>query len=349
MDRKKAPFQDITSRFAAALPPTPSSRRRAKAPGGAMGEKKRLRVVDNSRSTNRALPSSLPPSSPPRPTSPSIGAPLDEFETGLDPFIDDENDVSFGRSDFESLSDKGEVDEDSDAENRAPANQSDPFGFFAIERKLKAERDAQPHPAPHHASAIEHYPARLTDDKGRDDGRLMPATPHKPKAGKPSMESAAISLGSGVTTIPSSPSPVKGTPGLVGRAGNEQSPSLRRKHGSPGESSESDEESPPKKKTNPSPGDTPLRRSARHRPVKPDAARPARKITSTKTTSTKKKAVKGKGKRRKEEADEEQEEEEEHQGQVDKVSRQDAERKARVEYFKKLDHYSFEKEDVYVV
>jgi hypothetical protein len=107
-----------------------------------------------------------------------------------------EDAAPYGLDDFGTMLPSDE-EGDPAAENHAPANMSDPFGFFAVERKLKAEREVQP---------LALRAARYTDDKERDDGLVMPSTPHKPTLGKRGLSHALSPTG---TSLASSPSPVK--------------------------------------------------------------------------------------------------------------------------------------------
>ncbi|KAJ7104582.1 hypothetical protein C8R43DRAFT_1114578 [Mycena crocata] len=282
-DSRKRPFQDITDRFIS-TPPTARPKRKPKTPGGALGEKLRLRVKESTKSTANAFPSSLPPSSPPLYSSSSRGVPLLSSEDEVAQEMQQEE--TYGRYEL-GIMQPSDEDFDEDAENRAPANNSDPFGFFAVERKLKAKRDALPlQPAALRAS-------RLTDDRERDDGRVMPLTPHKPKVGKRTLSANAD------PSLPSSPSPVKGA--------------------------DTDDGAPKSKKARAS---VPPRRSTRAQnkpPVKEKKKRVRKAPAKTK-------AVKDN------DSDED-----------DPQEKFDAERQARLEYYKQLDEYSFEKETVYVV
>ncbi|KAJ7287042.1 hypothetical protein C8J57DRAFT_1282647 [Mycena rebaudengoi] len=320
----KRPFQDITDRFLSrpVLPPSPTKRPQRK-PGGALGEKLRLKATES-----RPFPSSLPPSSPPLYSSSSRGLPLDlgsEDEVLQEIHVEntgqDDNDLGFIIP--------SDDDADDDAENRAPANLSDPFGFFAVERKLKAERDVMPPPLLRHS--------RLTDDKERDDGLHMPSTPHKPKPGKRKLDPESASAAS-------TPSPIKHRSPL-GDSDDAELEELEpvlfalRAKGKAKEIEQDDSDAPKTKKPRRSESAEPevvlpARRSTRvktSKPVSKDDPKPkkrARKAVSTKT----------KGKKKAPDDDEN-----------DDTEKWERERIARLEYFRKLADYSIEKENVYVV
>ncbi|KAJ7099478.1 hypothetical protein B0H15DRAFT_944894 [Mycena belliarum] len=357
---RKRPFQDITDRF---VSPQPSkSRRKPKTPGGALGERLRLRVIENTAklaATPDGFPSSLPPSSPPLYSSSSRGGrvPLlsSEGEVAREMHRADHEELyQYGRDDFASMDDN-ENEYDEDAENRAPATNSDPFGFFAVERRLKAERAAQPVPA----ALPRQPPARATDDRERDDGRLMPTTPHKPKPGKRAAATADTVLGPGseAPSLSSSPSPIKhaearaspdgsmDTSGELFPArvqtrrradGDEENAPPRRKKPRRSESPEVALPLPPRRNTcaqSAAQKETQAQKSKSAKDdVKPRSnTRATRKAPPKTKPRAKKKAVK------------------DNDSDDDQQEKFDAERRARVEYFRKLDDYSFEKENVYVV
>ncbi|KAK7057694.1 hypothetical protein R3P38DRAFT_1183697 [Favolaschia claudopus] len=319
---QKRPFQDITDRF---LSPR---KRKPKTPGGAFGEKLRLRVAEK-----KIFPSSLPPSSPPLYQSSSSARELpalnseDEVVRGMRVEEDEEERAPFGHEDFGTM--LPSEDGDSDAENRLPANLSDPFGFFAVERKLKAQREVEP--------MLVH--TRYADDKERDDGLVMPPTPHKPVIGKRRF-SNVVSPRSGSGT----PSPVKGD----GAGDSNMSAS----HGDislVADEHEVEEEDvePKKKRARKSAEEVlPMRRSTRTQSKTPAAEQKERMLSKPKKPvrkATAKAKEKGKSKVKKVVVKVETNDSE------DEQEKFTAERQARLEYFKKLDDYSFEKENVYVV
>ncbi|KAJ7601932.1 hypothetical protein B0H17DRAFT_1122760 [Mycena rosella] len=331
----KRPFQDITERFV-----SPRPKRKPKTPGGALGEKLRLRIIETTKSKSNAFPSSLPPSSPPLYSESSVsearGVPLRSSQREVH---DDEGDegeephgygYGYGHDDFGSLL-PSDDDADADAENRAPtpAPLSDPFGFFAVERRLKAERKILPPPPP---------AARPTDDKERDDGRVMPSTPHKPKVGKSANSNPNV-FSPATTSLVSSPSPVK-------------TGDRRRTRADADEDDDDDENAPPtRKKARPNPEAAAPRRSTRGKnSIKAEKAAPASK-PKPKTRPARKAPAKAAGKATAKAAGKKKEKAVETNDDADdeQAEKFEAERQARLEYFKRLEDYSFEKENVYVV
>ncbi|KAJ7727896.1 hypothetical protein B0H16DRAFT_1589644 [Mycena metata] len=323
----KRPFQDITDRFIS----SPRPKRKPKIPGGALGEKLRLRVIE----TTKPFPSSLPPSSPPLYSSSSHGLPLLNSEDEVAQEVHDE--PVFGRDDFGSmlLSDE---DGDEDAENRPPETLSDPFGFFAVERKLKAEREVIPIAA--------QRASRLTDDKERDDGLVMPPTPHKPALGKRRLSATADVLSPAATSL-GSPSPLKG----VGTHHSNEQSDMNTSYETLLQERDVDDDgddAPPKSKRARQSSETslPPRRSTRGQ-SKPTAKEKEKKAVAkpkrARAAPAKAKVgATGKGKGKKKVV-------EDNDSDDDPQEKFEAERQARLEYFRKLDDYSFEKENVYVV
>lgn len=175
----KRPLQDITDRFVANTPGTPSPirpKRKPKTPGGALGVKIKSRTNPN------LFPSSLPPSSPlPKSSSSSHVLPSfdlhSEDEDEAEQLEHDENDIPFyGQVDFTSDSPPSDPCYSDGEATSTAANISDPFGFFAVERKLKLERDDVT--SRHHAPASSSL--RTLDPEDGDD-ISMPPTPRKPK------------------------------------------------------------------------------------------------------------------------------------------------------------------------
>lgn len=212
LPRQKQPLQDITDRFAPDAAdyhhvPTPRPKRRAKAPIGTLGQ--RLKA--------RHAPSSLPPSSP----IPSSSQFPDSLPTITSDFADQ---YGGGGGQFDHEEDEDNLDFDNehygddDDENMNPqlspskdiANLSDPFGFFAVEKKIKAER-ILPKPQPRYRGQP---PPRIITVDDPEERLEMPPRPHKqrvgkrPAAGSPGRSSAGVfSPRSG--SMPSTPSPVK--------------------------------------------------------------------------------------------------------------------------------------------
>ncbi|KAJ6491684.1 hypothetical protein C8R47DRAFT_437077 [Mycena vitilis] len=311
----KRPFADITDRF---VSPAPRLKRKPKTPGGALGEKLRLRVIE----TTKAFPSSLPPSSPPLYSSSSRGLPLLGSEDEVAQEVNEDVPL-YGHEDFGTMLPSEDDECDSDAENRAPANLSDPFGFFAVERKLKAERALEP--------AVAHH-GRVTDDKERDDGLVMPPTPHKPGPGKRRL-SHVFSPES--ASLVSSPSPLKGRYSDANTSRNVLMAEV-----------DEEEDTPPKRKKARQSSETslPPRRSTRGQTkavAEKKNAAPKPK-TRARKAAPKPSAAKPRSKGKKKAVEEDDEDD-------DAQEKFEAERQARLEYFRKLEDYSFEKENVYVV
>lgn len=238
----KQPFQDITDQFTTlsdTLPttfpslniPTPKPKRRVRAPGGTLGAKLRA-----ARNPGPGIPSSLPPSSPP---SASSRLPWDENEhdenahpldilTSDNPADDELPNFEF-QFDLENAP-EGEGDDpiadapeewaqDEDEPALDPANMSDPFGFFAVEKQLKADRAANPAtgtgatvraryrgaPPPAIDTTVPDPPAR--------EGLVTPPTPHKRvdkrrAVASPSQSSDGF-FNPNTSSMPSTPSPAK--------------------------------------------------------------------------------------------------------------------------------------------
>ncbi|KAJ7057945.1 hypothetical protein C8F01DRAFT_1371406 [Mycena amicta] len=295
--------------FASPAKPRGTPRRRPKTPGGTLGAKLRQRVLE-------VFPSSLPPSSP-IPTS------------SRHPSSDDtEQPIVY--SDFGSLVlEENEQEED-----------DDPFGFFSVERKLRAIRAAQPLPQP---QQLETSPAR----------QPMPSTPHKPKLGTVMHASAT-----------SSPSPVKrrgdNTPDPESESESDQPPPppkrSSRKRTRVAEDKDKDKPAKRGKSTMDRDLDSDLpkppktRRSARvlasnsKATSKPASTKPKSVVKAKPASKSIKSARKGNGKGKEKENVENVENDDDEEEDAEQ-----RERLARIAYFKKLDDYSFEKENVYVV
>ncbi|KAJ6497502.1 hypothetical protein C8R45DRAFT_1211381 [Mycena sanguinolenta] len=304
---QKQPFQDITDRF---ISPRPKRK-----PGGTLGEKLRLRAA-----AEKVFPSSLPPSSPPLYQSSSS-----QWMTDREVAHGTHEDAAepFGHEDFGSMLPSDE-EGDPDAENRAPANLSDPFGFFAVERKLKAQRETQPA-----VTVTALRASRPTDDKERDDGLIMPSTPHKPAIGKRALSDVVSPAN---TSLSASPSPVKAVRDRDSVMNTSQEFFA----------AQADDDDAPRKSKKPrksSEEPLPLRRSTRGQTkVLVEKGIPKLKQRARKAPAKAKGKTKGKGKKAVEDDDPD-----------DLQEKFEAERLARLEYFRKLDDYSFEKENVYVV
>ncbi|KAL0574814.1 hypothetical protein V5O48_007151 [Marasmius crinis-equi] len=350
------PLQDITETVLHGKPgdddrPShPRPKRRAKVPKGALGQK--MKQV--------APPSSLPPSSPVAsssnylPIASSVygegdGAGVASQETqggGHALWVDDGEEDNWKENiDFSSqcydengrfiVSPMEEVEE-------VPLANSDPFGFFAMEEKLKVERANQP-PKPQKVPPPS-MPVTQTLNP--------PRTPHKQRVGKRPLSTPGSGTSSLTRTeiMPSSPSPAKRSseqftvPAETDLDASEESALV-----------EAD------------PDDSPPRATGRRKkprlndsPVNPD--RLAKSLTSLLP-----KRRRGKTYRAYEDDDDSDEDhsprkrsarnrrkprdakEEEEEIDVDADERMAQQRQARQEYFKKLQDYQIAKENVYVV
>ncbi|KAJ7594858.1 hypothetical protein C8J56DRAFT_1161390 [Mycena floridula] len=197
----KQPFQDITERVLAEL--TPQPKRRVKRP--------------------RPPSSSLPPSSP-EPARSSSSRHYRRPTITSDVFQND---------------DLASDDQTSPSWNaNAPidfADRSDPFGFLAVEKKLKEERIHNPEPLP----VIVRRPVPRTPSKSVVVKRLIPEIPSDPSS-------------------PSSPSPIKPRPGKAAR-----------KEESIKQESDEEEDLPPRGKRKKATSREPLARSLALLPKKP--------------------------------------------------------------------------------
>ncbi|KAK7052807.1 hypothetical protein VNI00_004126 [Paramarasmius palmivorus] len=202
------PLQDITDEVVHGIPGSDFNmrpRRRPKVPQGPLGQK-----------LKSAVPSSpLPPSSPIASSS-SHG----QEHLQITPFDDGDMPQNQGRStcqidnddadewkeniDFSSQWYDGdgnfvEPPKQEDMEEVLSANGSDPFGFFAVEKQLKAERAVQPSRprGPLQAKVASPPPPK------------PPRTPHKKRVGKRPIEISSGSSSPERDVLPSSPSPTK--------------------------------------------------------------------------------------------------------------------------------------------
>ncbi|KAF7428855.1 hypothetical protein PC9H_008087 [Pleurotus ostreatus] len=389
-------LQDITSQFiepelvvggskqtvSKEEPQPPPRKRRARAPIGRFA--KRQQLVGPSH--HPAIPSSLPPSSPPSESS--------RFDVINQAFAGPR--FTRNRSPSLEYADENEnADPFSESLDLLPAaassNQADPFGFLAVESRLRAKREAaQPfhvltdldlpvdddHPTPH--------PDTFEDDNDENAVPLgVPSTPHKRKKHIRSMVAASTSPTSAALYNPSpqsTPSPSKPRRSLA--KGNQ----------SPVDSSESDlvlsrppiasaarraritaheenakarkEARAPKKSLTPRTLGKSLEALLPKRVTRARAASskgkgkgkrgreavsddeeddPSPRKTKKRAIVAKKPTSKAKGKAK---ATEVEDEEIDVDGAQEKLKQ---ERQARLEYFKKLDSYKVEEENVYVV
>ncbi|KAF7297234.1 hypothetical protein MIND_00956500 [Mycena indigotica] len=303
------------------------ARRRAKAPVGTLGARLRQQRAPSRKLNENVFPSSLPPSSP-IPTS------------SRHPSSEGEAEQQLVYSDFGSL-----VEEEPEVEEeRKKEEEDDPFGFFAVERKLKTLRALRPLPEP------EPEPAEEEDIPVQHNA--MPSTPHKPRPGTRPF-----------SPVTSSPSPIKPTTSLTQNPPadepssetevEEPVPQPRR---SARKRTRVDEKTESVKRRKPvsrvkkvdeleldasDPPKAPTKKNTRVL-ASNSKSKPASKTKPKSTTKPKsaKSETKSKSKGKEREKDDNSEDEAE-QLVVDRL--------ARIAYFKKLDDYSFEKENVYVV
>ncbi|KAF9494198.1 hypothetical protein BDN71DRAFT_1010787 [Pleurotus eryngii] len=384
-------LQDITSQFvepepvvggpkqtvSREEPQPPRRKRRAKAPIGRLAKRK------DGPSHHPAIPSSLPPSSPPSESS--------RFDAINQAFAG----PRFTRNRSPSLE---YADENADPFSESPdllpaaasrsSYQADPFGFLAVESRLRAKREAaQPfqvltdldlpvdddHPTPH--------PDTFEDDNDENVVPLgVPSTPHKRKKHRRSMMTGSTSPTSAALYNPSprsTPSPSK------------PRRSLAKGNHSPVDSSESElvlsrppiasvargaritakekakarkEARAPKKSVTPRTLGRSLEALLPKRVTRARVAsskgkgkrgreavsddeedEPSPRKTKKRATVAGKPSSKAKGKAK---ATEIEDEEIDIDGAQEKLKQ---ERQARLEYFKKLDSYKVEEENVYVV
>ncbi|RDB25160.1 hypothetical protein Hypma_007987 [Hypsizygus marmoreus] len=354
--RNTRPLQDITDRFVSAVEPLPSPRprRKVKAPGGTFGAKLRAAKAP-------AIPSSLPPSSPPSASSRDPELYVDNRSTSSN-YGDENVDPNLELPRFErEPGPSNALDEDA-----GPLDTSDPFGFFVVEKKLKALR-ARP-------SYIEKQQLRYRAappppiDTALIPGHLVtPPTPRKRRGKRRALASPSISnpdvFSPRTTSMPSSPSPSKPS----SRKGKEKAAAKEEKGGSDTEMGSDLAVTPqPRRPTKrlrrqgtskeiaEAPDRPVLRRSGRRTTATMDNAKAAddgdgshvrvtrRKRTAATSSRTKpsgeKRQPKGKGKASA--ATQEDDEQRE---------KWELERQERLEYFRKLEDYQVEKENVYVV
>ncbi|KAK1231654.1 hypothetical protein PQX77_005220 [Marasmius sp. AFHP31] len=342
-------------------PDSDRPKRRAKVPTGALGQKL----------TRPAPASSLPPSSPiasstylPIASSVVDGGddnaitPSQETQATSHGFWADEvvEDNWKENIDFSSqcYDENGEfiapqVEEEAE---QVPLGDSDPFGFFAVEEKLKAERARRPPSAPKGPS-----PSNPPSKPTLTQPVKPPRTPHKRRVGKRPLSASLSSRDSSPARselLLSSPSPTKR---LSERFNAQRETELE----IPEESApvETDADDSPSKATG---------RRKRPRlsdsPVNPE--RLAKSLTSLLPKRrgrgkvyyeeedddeevefhTRKRATRGRRKSKDAKDAKHQEEEEE---ELDLDERMAQERQARLAYFKKLQNYEVARENVYVV
>lgn len=192
----KRPLQDITERFVLNSPPVNTSskpRRKVKAPGGVLGAKLRA--------AKPPIPSSLPPSSPPSASS-HFPEPVPQHTYNNDQPMSSSGDSEFELPRFE----RAEHDFSGKSD---PSTGSDPFGFFAVEKKLKAQRAQDENRPPRYRVA----PPPLINTALGQEHPATPPTPRKRHRKRRAVASPALS-GANVfspktDSLPSTPSPSK--------------------------------------------------------------------------------------------------------------------------------------------
>ncbi|KAJ8076655.1 hypothetical protein PM082_001078 [Marasmius tenuissimus] len=336
------PLQDITETVLLdqhednlLKPDSGRPKRRAKVPTGALGQK-----------LKRPVPaSSLPPSSPipssnylPIASSVVDGGddnnaitPSQETQGTSRSFWADEvvEDNWKENIDFSSqcYDENGEfiVPQVEEEEERVPLGDSDPFGFFAVEEKLKVERAKQPPSAPKAPS-----PSKPPSKPTLTQPVKPPRTPHKQRVGKRPLSASLSSRDSSPARsqlLLSSPSPTKRS---SERFNAQRETEL-----------EIPEESAP---VETDADDSPSKATGRRK-------RPRGKVYYEEDDDdeevefhTRKRATRGRRKLKDAKHQEEEEGEE-----VDLDERMAQERQARLAYFKKLQNYEVARENVYVV
>ncbi|KIY53038.1 hypothetical protein FISHEDRAFT_55402 [Fistulina hepatica ATCC 64428] len=177
----KQPLKDITEQFLFESP-VREPRRKAKAPLSARSK------------TSKAIPSSLPPSSPPPPSQ--------DFNDDADD--EDENVVPAEQPDRNEKEEVG---------TPLPAGSDDPFGFFAVEKQLKAERQRQAGKAVHSTPRYRAKQPSHIKTTPRSNNKRRPTTPHKQGIMKRKLAdlSSDALFSPSSDSMPSSPSKSKGT------------------------------------------------------------------------------------------------------------------------------------------
>ncbi|KAG5650997.1 hypothetical protein H0H81_010256 [Sphagnurus paluster] len=329
----KLPLQDITRHFAASNSPSVNRpapnlpRRKVKTPGGTFAEKLR-------EAKPLAIQSPLPPSSPP---STSSVFPLHQNVHPKSPSIAAANLDS--DHDFEDL--------DSNTHHRADSlNNSDPFGFFAVEKKLKTLRTEEGKQPRYRAA-----PPPQIDTMFH---LTTPPTPRKNRIKRSALASPTSDISRAASSTPSTPSPLKPISNKgKGKASpvetdiedtQETTPTIafrtraaKRTRTDVEETKEVDSPDPPRKR--------PVRRATAVRASRDDSAKenkvkPRKKRTTVPRTTRTQSLSKAKAKQKTHIANEDEE---------DRHDKLERERKDRIEYFKRLEDYRVEKENVYVI
>ncbi|KAK0226459.1 hypothetical protein IW262DRAFT_1457695 [Armillaria fumosa] len=325
--RKDQPLQNIGSN---AAPP----RRKGRAPIGALGEKLKAKV--------RAL-SPLPPSSPARSSSPRLEAgpqsdslPVATSDDFHDFTAQDKHftyDEGQGQGNHLDFSPRCYTEHDVAFES-SPANRgtgSDPFGFFAVEQTLKAERQEQPQNRPtlgrNERASFTPIPQKLYSAASGS----LPSTPAKPEASGIRKRKSSSDSDAEISRIQED---LMNDDDDEGSQGEEVRARRKQRQNKPRESIDADKLAREWKAS------LPKRRVRRHTqrgqkedPDKEEGDRQTRRRRTKPETKTKTRLKK-----------------EEHEAvNVDVNEKFVEERKTRLEFFKKLQGYEIQKENVYII
>ncbi|TRM69037.1 hypothetical protein BD626DRAFT_624471 [Schizophyllum amplum] len=356
---KREPLRDMVQRPGQEPVEEQSSptkkRRAARAPAAQLAQRIKAR---------HAVPSSLPPSSPPRPSSSSQEHQRHGHEDD-EPSIDIDAEL---RKDFSS----GDPDVDPEDIDR-PAENSDPFGFFAVEKQLKDERNAgraaRPHPLAPRRVQVRPTPARREPPPRTRRRHVLPADSsfmEDDSVDTPAVFSSPSPIKRGKRPVPAQDDSEDDADAAAAILTEDVVQSDDEAHDSShdkrvvAENEEEENESPVRpRKTRVSRTRAVtkgVRRSTRKR-VKEDAdeaddddkppkKRTAQRTISKKASGAKKPATRTRSARTKAK---EPESDGEDFGLDEGKQKQEDERKARVAYWKKMADYTMEEENVYIV
>ncbi|KAG7085737.1 hypothetical protein E1B28_003280 [Marasmius oreades] len=348
------PLQDITETIHADTIPNNRPKRRTKVPKGALGRKLKRTAQP------AAQTSSLPPSSPIGPSSADF-LPIASSDDGIKRlqevegqghgfWMDEDREEDWkGNIDFSSQCYDGDGNyialrfQDAAEEEVPIANDPDPFGFFAVEEKLKAERSRQP---------LKPSKPLLPPSKPTTLPLNPPCTPHKRRIGRHAVTASSRSSSPGRSNrLPSSPSPAKRpSERFVTRETN----------------LDNDEEIAPLIVDH---DDTPPKADGRRKkPRRDDSPVSPERLAKSLTCLLPRRRRRGKNPRTYKDEDDSEDEQptakrqtrrrqkpreavrQDEDGEIDvDVERMAQERQARLEYFKKLQNYEIAKENVYVI
>ncbi|KAF9268495.1 hypothetical protein L218DRAFT_953963 [Marasmius fiardii PR-910] len=326
------------------------SKRRTKAPTGALGRKLK-------RAEQEQI-SSLPPSSPIGPSS-SNSLPIASSDDGnrdlqdlqepqgqsfwMDEGGDWKENIDFSSQCYDEHGNFITPRLQEEPKEAFPMNDSDPFGFFAVEEKLKAERSRQP---PKVNKSL------LPPSKPIAESFKPPRTPHKRRIGKRARTNSSRNGSSPARSdiLPSSPSPTKRFSERFTTRETDLGDDV-------GSALMVDDDSPPKADVK------------RKKPRRSDSSVDPERLAKSLTSLLPKRRRRGKNSRSYKDEDDSDEQpvvtkrqirgrrklrevfkrdvDEELELDVDEKMAQ--ERQARLEYFKKLQNYEIVKENVYVI